>query len=181
MFDISSCRSSLLTVVVRGKPVEVIDTGYKLTFSRKARSVDALFWDRETTPRRVLVAANKTLAPDEYTAFANDLLSSRDWLSGLGGQCESGVLCVEVVSPGRPTLYVNPDCYDYARYVARLPEVNELLAEIAREYLSIPTLQERGRDVFDFHDVGVTALRDALPADVGAAAVGGAPRIEFKF
>jgi hypothetical protein len=164
MFDISSCRSSLLTVVVRGKPVEVIDTGYRLTFSRKARNVDALFWDRETSPRRVLVAANKTLAPDEYDAFAGDLLSSHEWLRGLGGACDSGVLCVEVCSPGRPTLYVNPDCYDYARYVARLPAVNDLLSEIAMNYLSIPTLEEQGRDLFDFREVGVAALRAALHA-----------------
>ena len=164
MFDISSCRTSMMTVMVGGKPVEVIDTGYRLTFSRKARSVDALIWDRETCPRRVLVAANKTLTPDEYDAFAGDLLSSQDWLRGLGGQCESGVLCVEVVSPGRPTLYVNPDCYDYARYVARLPAVNNLLSAIAMEYLSIPTLRERGRDMFDFHEVGVGELRDALHA-----------------
>lgn len=37
-----------------------------------------------------------------------------------------------------------------------------LLEDIVRERLSIPTLQRRGRDFLDFHDISVWSLRDVL-------------------
>jgi hypothetical protein len=39
-----------------------------------------------------------------------------------------------------------------------------LLAEIAAEHLFIETLETRNSDSLDFHDVGVSGLRDALAA-----------------
>lgn len=41
-------------------------------------------------------------------------------------------------------------------------QVGEALAQIAREELGIETLEVRGRDRLDFHDVGVAGLRRAL-------------------
>jgi hypothetical protein len=38
------------------------------------------------------------------------------------------------------------------------------VAEIAKEVLDIPTLEPRGRDGLDFHEVGVMGLRRALLA-----------------
>jgi NCAIR mutase (PurE)-related protein len=40
--------------------------------------------------------------------------------------------------------------------------VGDALAQIAREELGIETLEVRGRDRLDFHDVGVAGLRRAL-------------------
>lgn len=40
--------------------------------------------------------------------------------------------------------------------------VADALAQIAREELGIETLEVRGRDRLDFHDVGVAGLRAAL-------------------
>jgi hypothetical protein len=38
----------------------------------------------------------------------------------------------------------------------------DVLTQIARRYLRIPTLEQRGSDRLDFHDVGVAGLQDAL-------------------
>ena len=46
------------------------------------------------------------------------------------------------------------------------------LTEIAAKHTGVETLEHRGRDFSDFHDIGVAALRDALMAayDAGVAA-----------
>ena len=41
---------------------------------------------------------------------------------------------------------------------------HDRFANIAREHLGIQTLEVRGRDALDFHEVGVASLRDALDA-----------------
>lgn len=40
----------------------------------------------------------------------------------------------------------------------------ELIAQIAKEFLSIETMEVRNRDSLDFHDVHVGCLADALHA-----------------
>ena len=40
----------------------------------------------------------------------------------------------------------------------------ECLTQIAREHLGIETLESRGRDALDFHEVGVAGLSAALEA-----------------
>lgn len=42
--------------------------------------------------------------------------------------------------------------------------VHDILTQIARRYLRIPTLEQRNSDRLDFHDVGVGSLQDALEA-----------------
>jgi hypothetical protein len=42
--------------------------------------------------------------------------------------------------------------------------LDELVSQIASEYLGIETLECRGRDSLDFHDVGVASLKAALKA-----------------
>ena len=51
---------------------------------------------------------------------------------------------------------------DAAVWCDREVEVDKLLAGIARRELRVPTLDVRGSDSLDFHDIGVTALRRAL-------------------
>ncbi len=41
---------------------------------------------------------------------------------------------------------------------------NERFTQIAREHLGIETLESRGRDALDFHEVGVAGLSAALEA-----------------
>lgn len=51
---------------------------------------------------------------------------------------------------------------------------SEAIAQIARRVLGVPTLKVRGSDSFDFHEVGVGSLEQALRAayDAGRSAVG---------
>lgn len=41
-------------------------------------------------------------------------------------------------------------------------QIDELLAEIAKKYMSLETLETRNSDSLDFHDVAVWSLKDAL-------------------
>lgn len=41
---------------------------------------------------------------------------------------------------------------------------HDMIAEIARRILNVPTLAERKSDALDFHDCSVWAIRDALEA-----------------
>jgi hypothetical protein len=42
--------------------------------------------------------------------------------------------------------------------------IDDLFTDIAREHLSIETLETRSRDSLDFHDVSVRGVKDALRA-----------------
>lgn len=42
--------------------------------------------------------------------------------------------------------------------------VGELLEKIAQKHLGVQTLEHRNRDRLDFHEVGVSSLRNALEA-----------------
>ena len=46
--------------------------------------------------------------------------------------------------------------------------IEQLLTQIAREHLSIETLETRRSDSLDFHDVAVWCVRDALEAAFNA-------------
>ena len=46
--------------------------------------------------------------------------------------------------------------------------IEQLLTQIAREQLSIETLETRRSDSLDFHDVAVWCVRDALEAAFNA-------------
>lgn len=70
------------------------------------------------------VTVSKTVEMDEaqYDLFTAKFLYRYDFLDGEGGSALGGghmwVKVVKVVAPNRATLYVNPEGYDYARYVA---------------------------------------------------------------
>jgi NCAIR mutase (PurE)-related protein len=53
--------------------------------------------------------------------------------------------------------------------------IADALAQIAREELGIETLEVRGQDRLDFHDVGVAGLRRPLE---GAHELGAAPPLK---
>lgn len=46
--------------------------------------------------------------------------------------------------------------------------LNELLTQIAKKYLFIETLETQHRDCYDFHDVSVWSIKDALTAAFNA-------------
>jgi hypothetical protein len=45
-----------------------------------------------------------------------------------------------------------------------MSDLDELFTQIARQYLSIKTLKERGFDHLDFHEVSVWDVKSALQA-----------------
>lgn len=104
----------------------------RATVEEYQQEVENCEYVRET----VAVAEVVRMSPEDFDEFANSLLCDVDFLKGKGGHalaCWSKVfkfdgnsrknnkaavrLCVLVVAPGRPSLYVDPQGYNYARYV----------------------------------------------------------------
>lgn len=105
------------TIELNDSTLQVTELGVSLPFSRKPCNLSKLGGG---TPSKVLITETREMTPAEFDGFASSLLRSRPWLAGRGGTLLEGTLCVEVCAPGRPTLYINPEGGDYARYVARL-------------------------------------------------------------
>ena len=61
-----------------------------------------------------IIAETVLLSAAEYDSFVNDFFQPLSWLNGKGGRAGS----VLVKAPGRASLVVNPEGYNYARYVA---------------------------------------------------------------
>lgn len=105
------------TFTVEGKAIQVEALSLRLPFARKPTDLRDMCASGDYP---IFVTETRVMQPDEFDAFANTLLASRDWLAGKGGFVGQGRLCVEIHAPGRPYLYVDPSGSDYARYVARL-------------------------------------------------------------
>ena len=120
--NITSIHRIPRTVRIGGQAIEVQKLSVPLPFARKPARFDEVSrvsLDDENVP--VYILETKEMTEAEFDAFAGNLLASREWLDGKGGCVHGdGYLCVEVVAPGRPRLYVNPEGSDYARYVACL-------------------------------------------------------------
>lgn len=106
-----------MTLQWEGKDIQVEQLGIRLPFARKPADLKDISASDDYV---VYVTETRTMTPEEFDGFSDNLLASRDWLAGKGGYVCQGRLCVEVHAPGRPYLYVDPSGGDYARYVARL-------------------------------------------------------------
>ena len=58
------------------------------------------------------------------------------------------------------------------------PITRQIILDIARECLSLDTLEMRGRDSLDFHDHGVASIADAL---IKAYAAGAADALSIDY
>ncbi|WP_197339941.1 hypothetical protein [Ralstonia solanacearum] len=105
------------TLVIGNAVIQTEKLDQPLPFARKPADLGEV---RSKEYAEVYVTETKHLTPAEFDEFASGLLVSRDWLRGKGGGMLDRYLCIEVTAPGRPTLYVNPEGSDYARYVARV-------------------------------------------------------------
>ena len=120
--NITIIQRNPLTIQAGGYAIKPLTPSIALPFARKPVDLD----DVENNARQngenipVYVLETKELTTAEFDTFAGSLLDSREWLAGKGGGKSDGYLCVEVIAPGRPRLYVNPEGSDYARYIARL-------------------------------------------------------------
>ncbi|MDK1379782.1 hypothetical protein QN078_05310 [Ralstonia nicotianae] len=104
------------TVVIGDNVIQTEKLAKSLPFARKPADLSQV---RGQEYAEVYVTEIKELTTAEFDDFAGNLLVSRDWLRGKGGGRLGSYFCIEVIAPGRPTLYVNPEGSDYARYVAR--------------------------------------------------------------
>ncbi|MGA4009481.1 hypothetical protein ACI2VR_25905 [Ralstonia nicotianae] len=104
------------TVVIGDNIIQAAKLAKRLPFARKPVDLSQV---RGQEYAEVYVTEIKELTTADFDDFASSLLVSRDWLRGKGGGKLGSYFCIEVIAPGRPTLYVNPEGSDYARYVAR--------------------------------------------------------------
>lgn len=74
--------------------------------------------DAQHPANRQIVTITQAIrfTPDQYDAFVADFFQPLPFLSGRGGPQD----CLLVLAQERPTLVVNSEGYDYARYVAMI-------------------------------------------------------------
>ncbi len=114
-------------------PMLVDMLGIQLPFARKPYN----FAECSGAYCGVMVTHTKTMLLSEYVSFVRNLNKPYAWLNGRGGIFQRALdpsdtawvpqpktrdyrLCVEVVCPGMPMLYIDPQGSDCARYLARL-------------------------------------------------------------
>ena len=112
----NTIKRSARIVVTGDNVIQTEKLAKRLPFARKPADLSQV---RGQEYVEVYVTETKELTTSEFDDFASSLLVSRDWLRGKGGGRLGSYFCIEVTAPGRPTLYVNPEGSDYARYVAR--------------------------------------------------------------
>lgn len=99
-------------------PLPIIEANIR--FVRKPCDLDEAFASLNAGDRvtRIQIQARKSLTEAEYDAFADRLLADQEWLAGFGGSLDAKTRrVVEVTAPNRPTLYIDPQGGNYARYV----------------------------------------------------------------
>ena len=66
------------------------------------------------------IIETREMTAEEYDAFVERPLKSRDWLAGKGGWKNNDTRhAIAITAPERETLYVDPSGSDYGRYVGR--------------------------------------------------------------
>ena len=98
-----------------GQNIYVQELSIRLPFGRKPSDITDI---AATGNDKVYVTETKEMTPAAFDSFASALYKSHVWLKNKGGYFNDGRLCVEVVAPGRPILFIDPSGGDYARYVA---------------------------------------------------------------
>ena len=121
-------------------------------FWRKPGSAFEMF-DRPIAPdavpleaQNVRVIDRQVLSTSDYDRFVADFFAPKPWLKGQGGiekdQANGTRLVVEVAAEKRQTLHIDPQGYDYARYVG-IPEVDIDRVFAQRSLASAPDRQRQ--------------------------------------
>lgn len=85
--------------------------------SKPVSLAEVRHWTTQAAPHervRVHIAETLRLSPAAYDALTESFTTSRDEFRGKGGTDA----CLLIHAPGRPSLVIDPQGYDYARYVA---------------------------------------------------------------
>ncbi len=129
------------------------------------------------------VIYTKAMTSKEYDIFANNLLMDYTWLAGKGGAGSdatgisdaeffqqlplaeqkdwlenSFVEVVEVSAPGRETIYINPEGYNYARYVLFSLKTSKPILE-KREKLE-QEIEKAENEAYKINDAMIAKQRD---------------------
>lgn len=106
-----------------------------------------------------------------FSELGFTLNSAQDWrfvdLSDAQDGNKNNMHCVGASYPSKEQLLLNLERYaaEYGCDGANwLTPPAETMAQIAKQYLDIPTLETRLSDSLDFYDLNVTAVRYALEA-----------------
>lgn len=88
----------------------------QVVFVSKPFDLEEVFYWQQSgiRPERVEIGETVRLSTDAYDELVSDFTQRRVWLRGKGGRQN----CLLVQAPGRRSLVIDPQGYDYARYVA---------------------------------------------------------------
>lgn len=112
---------SIIKKSVRKKLTESVGQKLNITLIRKPQNMKEVERDmRAGHGDRVKAVVDKSykLSANEYDKFVYNFMVHTTYLSGEGGVDSDGTVhVVEITAPGKKTIYVDPEGYDYARYV----------------------------------------------------------------
>lgn len=112
---------SIIKKSVRKKLTESVGQKLNITLIRKPQNMKEVEDDmRKGHGDRVKAIVDKSykLSANEYDKFVYNFMVHTTYLSGEGGVDSDGTVhVVEITAPGKKTIYVDPEGYDYARYV----------------------------------------------------------------
>jgi antirestriction protein ArdC len=116
---------SNVQVQVDAPPVSADSPPGRSLFWRKVSNVEELCAGAGQQPAcKVRVVENRQLSQSDYDKFTADFFASQPWLDGKGGIDEDGTRhVIQVTAQDRQTLHIDPQGYDYARYVG-IPEAD---------------------------------------------------------
>jgi hypothetical protein len=106
-----------ITITFDGQNIDVEELSIRLSFGRKPTDITDIAGSGND---KVYVTETKMMTPAEFDSFAAALYKSHEWLTNKGGYFKDGRLCIEVIAPNRPILFIDPSGSDYPRYVARI-------------------------------------------------------------
>lgn len=119
--EATSLIESIIKKSVRKKLTESVGQKLNITLIRKPQNMKEVEKDmRKGNGDRVKAIVDKSykLSADEYDKFVYNFMVHTTYLSGEGGVDPDGTVhVVEITAPGKKTIYVDPEGYDYARYV----------------------------------------------------------------
>ena len=117
----TSLIESIIKKAVKKRLTESAGQRLNITLIRKPQNMKEVERDmRKGYGERVKAVVDKSykLSENEYDKFVYNFMVHTTYLNGQGGVDPDGTVhVIEITAPARKTIYVDPEGYDYARYV----------------------------------------------------------------
>ena len=117
----TSLIESIIKKAVKKRLTESVGQKLNITLVRKPQNMKEVERDmRKGYGERVKAVVDKSykLSENEYDKFVYNFMVHTTYLNGQGGVDPDGTVhVIEITAPARKTIYVDPEGYDYARYV----------------------------------------------------------------